>query len=1171
MSTGGPDEGDGERRIAELTRRVGELEGRVAGLEVWAAQSQAYARAAWSQQAHASGGPLYPGSSPIPDRSWGQAWAAGPRNEPRPAAPQLSRPQAAQEAQAPHAAPAQQAPHAPQPPQAPKAPVAAAAAQTQQQPTAWAPYRPQARGGPRPSLAEELGVSLGSLRDLESRLTGRLLAWVGGAAVVLGAVFFLSLAFSRGWIGPEARVGLGLALGEGLIGSGALLFGRRQAQLAHVLLASGLGVVSLALSAGTRLYGLYPPEAALAGSFLTAMVAAAIAIRVNSETVAIYGLLAVAAAPPIMGAGATVVTIVFLGSTIVGTTVIALARAWRWLPPIAFAITAPQLLFWLSSGPDAAAAVAAIGAYWFLHAVAAAADGLHPAQPEAETRGEALLVANSTLALGGGLFVLSGGLLAWQGAFVAALAVSHLVLGGYCLWRRGEKDTFALLVTGIGIALAAFAVERQFDGPAVPIGWAIEAVVLAAIFGPRRNVYAGWAAVVLAGLALAHLAWYEYPGVDWSLAGGSGRGSLAFVDPAGLTLACLLAACLIGGWLSRDRAVRSALAIVGMLTVAYALPYELSGTALVAGWAAGAVALLALFGPRKNSYATSAEALLALLAVVHLGSFEYPGLQWSLAGRAGSGPFAFVDSSGLTLACLLAACVAGGWLSRSREVRNGLTVAGLLAIAYSLPYEVSGAALVAAWAGEAVVLVALFGVRRYPYGAAAAALLAGLAVLHLCSYDYPASAWLAAGRTGLGAFAFADAAGLSLAALLLAAFLAGWLSRDHSARCGLATAGLLAVAYSLPYELSGLALVAGWALLVPFSVGAEGLLDLLPGVPAERREQRRIPIVAMNQVHWPDSPLLAAITGVCLAVVHLIAYDLPLSSSATFAHPAVPFTDAATASFAIGVAAFIAAALITARPDLRAGLILLAAGLVAYCCFFELALAFAIVAWCILAAALVVLSPYDRFGRWAYVAGAATLVAIAAAGALGVVAPPDRLVVQDVVSRTGFWFAIDSILAIGAVAGALVFGGRLLPLERSARTALALTAAAGLVYLASVVLVDFFQGRVGGATPLEELQKQAQVCVSILWGLIGMTVFLAGVLGWRQVVRESGLALLTLATIKVFLFDLSYLDVAYRVLSLMGLGLLLLVGAYAYQSLRPHRAADAPGAGAEVGAEQTGE
>jgi hypothetical protein len=1330
MGTGEPNEGDHEQRIADLTRRVGELEHRVVELETRAAQDLASRASAESRAAHPSAQqplqaarplaqqpaqPVEPAAPASPNWPWGREWPGQPPQQ-RPAQPAMPASQAAtaQPATPPTAQPVGQpaTPHLQPPPAAPAGGFPGwtgsardhqyARAQQQQSPTstarppqqppaawapqkppaAWAPQKPAAPRTPGPSLTSELGISLGSLRDLESRLTGRLLAWVGGAAVVLGAIFFLSMAFSRGWIGPEGRVGLGLALGEALIGAGAILFGRRQEQLAHVLVASGLGVVSLALFAGTRLYGLYSPEVALAGSFVTAIVAAGIAIRFNSESVAVYGLLAVAAAPPVLGAGATVVTMLFLGTAIVGTTAIALARAWRWLPPIAFAITAPQFLFWLSTGPDAATAVAALGAYWLLHALAAAADELRASRPEAETRAQSLFVANSTLALGGGLFVLSGGSAVWQGAFVGALAAAHLAFGGYTVWRRGDTNQFGLLVNGIGVGLVAFAIERQFDGPPVAIGWAIEAVVLGAVYGLRRNVYAGGAAILVAGLAAAHLAWYEYPGLQWSLAGGSGHGAFAFADPAGLTLVCLALACILGGWLSHNRAVLIAMTTVCMLTIAYALPYELSGPPLVAGWAAEAVALVALFGPRKNSYITAAEVLLAALAVTHLGAFDYPGVGWSFEGGSGPGAFAFADSAGLTLACLLVACVAGGWLSRSRDVRiglmlagllgiayslpfelsgaalvsgwaaeavvlaalvaqfelrknpyvvsaalffaglaflhfgcyeypgvdwsleggagsgsfafadtggltlacllvacvlggllsrsrdirNALTVVGLLAIAYSLPYELSGAALVAGWAAEAVLLMAVFGLRGYPTGSAAAGLFGGLGVAHLCSFEFPAQLWSLAGGHGAGSAPFVDTAGLTLGCLLVAAALAGWLSRSHSTRCGLTTAGLLAVAYALPYELSGSALVAGWAALVPVAVTAEALLDRLPGVPPARLKLRAVPVLGMNEVHWPDSPLLVALAGVFASIAHLLVYDLPVSASEAIVPPAVPFSDLATLSAAFGVAGFIAAALITARPDLRAGLILLAAGLAAYTCVFELALPFAVVAWCAVAVALAVLSLFDRFGRWAYAAGAATIVAIAATAALVVLVPLDRLGVQPAVPLTGTWFAIDSVLAIGAVSVALVAGTILLPLDRSIRTTLRLMAATGAVYLASVLVVDFFQVRVGGTTALEELQKQAQVGVSILWGVIGMAVFVVGIVRWRQVVRESGLALLSLATVKVFLFDLSYLDVSYRVLSLMGLGLVLLAGAYAYQSLRPRRP-DEDGAAAGTEAE----
>jgi uncharacterized membrane protein len=46
--------------------------------------------------------------------------------------------------------------------------------------------------------------------------------------------------------------------------------------------------------------------------------------------------------------------------------------------------------------------------------------------------------------------------------------------------------------------------------------------------------------------------------------------------------------------------------------------------------------------------------------------------------------------------------------------------------------------------------------------------------------------------------------------------------------------------------------------------------------------------------------------------------------------------------------------------------------------------------------------------------------------------------------------------------------------------------------------------------------------------------------------RLAGLGVLALATVKVFVIDLSSLDVAYRVIVLIVLGLLLVISAYAW-------------------------
>ena len=60
----------------------------------------------------------------------------------------------------------------------------------------------------------------------------------------------------------------------------------------------------------------------------------------------------------------------------------------------------------------------------------------------------------------------------------------------------------------------------------------------------------------------------------------------------------------------------------------------------------------------------------------------------------------------------------------------------------------------------------------------------------------------------------------------------------------------------------------------------------------------------------------------------------------------------------------------------------------------------------------------------------------------------------------------------------------------------------------------------------------------------------------RASLRFAGLMVLTLATAKVFIIDLASLDVAYRVITLIVLGLLLVASAYAWTRMRPSAATD---------------
>jgi uncharacterized membrane protein len=98
--------------------------------------------------------------------------------------------------------------------------------------------RPRVAEPERPRGAEPLEPQRGAVEaarpdrparelDLAQLLGGRVLAWVGGVAILAGLALLFAFAVSRGWIGEGARTAIGFVLSAGLVALGAWLHGRR--------------------------------------------------------------------------------------------------------------------------------------------------------------------------------------------------------------------------------------------------------------------------------------------------------------------------------------------------------------------------------------------------------------------------------------------------------------------------------------------------------------------------------------------------------------------------------------------------------------------------------------------------------------------------------------------------------------------------------------------------------------------------------------------------------------------------------------------------------------------------------------------------------------------------------------------------------------------------------
>ncbi len=80
-----------------------------------------------------------------------------------------------------------------------------------------------------------------------------------------------------------------------------------------------------------------------------------------------------------------------------------------------------------------------------------------------------------------------------------------------------------------------------------------------------------------------------------------------------------------------------------------------------------------------------------------------------------------------------------------------------------------------------------------------------------------------------------------------------------------------------------------------------------------------------------------------------------------------------------------------------------------------------------------------------------------------------------------------------------------------------------------------------------DVRKAQQMGLSLLWALAAGSLILLGVQLRSRLWRFQGLALLAIVIPKVFFIDLSFLERAYRVASLLVLGIVLLAVSYAYQ------------------------
>jgi uncharacterized membrane protein len=378
-------------------------------------------------------------------------------------------------------------------------------------PVAATPQTPE----PEPPVETEPTTQRTVLRPgetFEDLLGGRILAVLGGVAILIGVVFFLVIAVDRGWIGVEARVALAFAGSTLLLAAGVFLYERRgQTDAAVVAVATGLALLFASLTYAAAAKDVVASEAGLVVAAVIGAAGAAIAIRWSSQIVAAFALLGALAAPVLVDSGTSTLALAFTSLALAATVAVLVWQRWGWLALGAFVLTAPQLAFWADDRDGLLLPLLVLALFWCAFVVAAIGYELRVPTSKLRVSSASVLLLNAAFTAGLGWALIDDvgsddGATAW----ILTVTVAYILLGAFGFRQRMSAEIAALLVA-IGVALSGVTLALALGGPALVVGWSAEAVILTWVAqrtGERRALVFG---VAFLGLAVLHTVSYEAP------------------------------------------------------------------------------------------------------------------------------------------------------------------------------------------------------------------------------------------------------------------------------------------------------------------------------------------------------------------------------------------------------------------------------------------------------------------------------------------------------------------------------------------------------------------------------------------------------------------------------------------------------------------------------------
>lgn len=335
---------------------------------------------------------------------------------------------------------------------------------------------------PRPQVLEPPVRQRAEWSSLEVTIGSRWFNWAGVGLLVVGVMFFLKYAYDNEWIGPAGRIAIAT-----IGGAVAMVLGERFRRASYPILFNSLTGGGLAIFYGCvyfsfQVYGLTGQTVSFGLATLVTALAVALAVVHNAPVICLLGQFGGFLSPVLLSTGANkpVELFLFVMALNLATLACAWRKQWRWVNAAGFVGTWILYAGWASRYYDESQLGVALifsTLFYLTFLIAPLLPGL--------TRRLVLKDEDFALVALGILveFMNNYGLLAadyrsWLGLAVVAQALT--LAAAYAQWTRcrvEDSRTSATLLL-FALALVTVAIPIQMRLYAIPIAWAVEALML---------------------------------------------------------------------------------------------------------------------------------------------------------------------------------------------------------------------------------------------------------------------------------------------------------------------------------------------------------------------------------------------------------------------------------------------------------------------------------------------------------------------------------------------------------------------------------------------------------------------------------------------------------------------------------------------------------------------